>query len=362
MKISPYDIDDIATGSSFLATGGGGDPYVGALIARRMLAKFGDVELLALDQLDDEAIVVGVGGIGAPTISLEKLPNGREQNWALERLEGYVGKKADALIAYEVGGINSLLAFIAAARRRIPVLDGDGMGRALPEMQMTTFSINGVNGTPMVVVDEHGNHAIVTANDTAKAERITRNIALAMGGQCTSAESMMTGALVKKVSIPGSIGFCLEVGRSLKMSNINADSFVEELRGLADASVYGAVRRLLRGKVVDVERKTRGGFDFATIVVEDLEGDGGPMCISVQNEFLLATQDGAVRASVPDLICMVDSETAVPITSDRVSYGQRVTVIAVGAPDICRTAKALGRIGPRAFGFDLDFVPLENLS
>ena len=362
MKISPNDIDDIAIGSSFLATGGGGDPYVGTLIARRMLAEYGDVELLALGELDDEAIVVAVGGIGAPTISLEKLPNGREQEWALERLERYVGKKAEALIAFEVGGINSLLTFMAAARRRIPVLDGDGMGRALPEMQMTTFSINGVNGTPMVVVDEHGNNAIVTANDTAKAERITRNIALAMGGQCTSAESMMTGALVRKVSIPGSIGFCLEIGRSLKRSNNDADSFVEELRSLADASVYGAVRRLLRGKVVDVERKTRGGFDFATVVVEDLEGDGGPMRISVQNEFLLAAQDGAVRASVPDLICMVDSETAVPITSDRVSYGQRVTVIGVGAPDICRTAKALSRIGPRAFGFDVDFVPLENLS
>ena len=361
MQISPDDIDDIATGSAFLATGGGGDPYVGALMARRALAEFGDVELLALGELDDEAVVVAVGGIGAPTISLEKLPNGREQDWALERLERFAGKQADALIAFEVGGINSLLTFIAAARRRIPVLDGDGMGRALPEMQMTTFSINGVNGTPMVVVDEHGNHAIVTTKDTARAERITRNIALAMGGQCTSAESMMTGALVRKVAIPGSIGFCLAIGRSLKRSNQDADAFVEDLRGLAAASVYGAVRRLLRGKVVDVERKTRGGFDFATVVVEDLESDGGPMRISVQNEFLLATQDGAVRASVPDLISIVDSETSVPITSDRVCYGQRVTVIAVGAPEICRTPEALSRIGPRAFGFDVDFVPLESL-
>ncbi len=361
MKISPHDIDNVATGSSFLATGGGGDPYVGALMAKQMLAEHGDVELLALDQFDDEAIVVAVGGIGAPTISLEKLPNGREPDWAVERLERHVGKKADALIAFEVGGVNSLLAFMAAARRRIPVLDGDGMGRALPEMQMTTFSINGVNGTPMVVVDEHGDSAIVTANETAKAERITRNIALAMGGQCTSAESMMAGAVVKRVSIPGSIGFSLEVGRSLNSSNIDADSFVEELRGLADTTVYGAVRRLLRGKVVDVERETRGGFDFATVVVEDLEGGGGPMRISVQNEFLLAVQDGAVRASVPDLICMVDTETAVPITSDRMAYGQRVTIIGIGAPELCRTAKALSRIGPHAFGFDVDFVPLEHL-
>ncbi len=361
MEISPDDIDDIATGSAFLATGGGGDPYVGALIARRMLAEFGNVELISLDELDDEAVVVAVGGIGAPTVSLEKLPNGREQDWALERLEQHVGRKADALIAFEVGGINSLLTFVAAARRKLPVLDGDGMGRALPEMQMTTFSINGVNGTPMAVVDEHGNSAIVTANDTGKAERITRNIALAMGGQCTSAESMMTGGLVRKVAIPGSIGFCLRLGRSLAQADSDADSFIDELRRLAVDSVYGSIRKLMRGKIVDVERSTRGGFDFATVVLEDLDGDAGPMRISVQNEFLLAMQGGTVRASVPDLISIVDSETAVPISSDRVCYGQRVTVIAVGAPAMCRTPEALRRIGPRAFGFDVDFVPLEDL-
>ena len=62
-------------------------------MARRMLAEHGDVELLALDEVDDEATVVAVGGIGAPTISLEKLPNGREQEWALERLERHMWAK-----------------------------------------------------------------------------------------------------------------------------------------------------------------------------------------------------------------------------------------------------------------------------
>ena len=363
MKISPDDIDRIAAGSAFLATGGGGDPYVGSLVAKRALSEFGDVELMDLNDLADSATVIAVGGIGAPVISLEKLPNGREQDWALEHLERFIGKSADALIAYEVGGVNSLLTFIAAARRGLPVLDGDGMGRALPEMQMTTFSIHGVNGTPMVVVDEHGNNAVVTTNDTNKAERITRNIALAMGGQCTSAESVMTGALVKKASIPESITLCLAIGRSLRKSINNADEFIGDLRELIDESVYGMVDKLLVGKVVDVERKTEGGFDYATIVLEDLEKkERGQMRISVQNEFLFAEQNGTVRASVPDLICIVDSETAAPITSDRIRYGQRVTVIAIGAPPICRTPEAIAVIGPRAFGIDADFVPLEQLT
>jgi DUF917 family protein len=362
MKIRPDDIDCIAAGSAFLATGGGGDPYVGSLVAKRALSEFGDVELLDLNDLADSATVIAVGGIGAPVISLEKLPNGREQDWALQHLEQFLGVTVDALIAYEVGGVNSLLTFIAAARRGLPVLDGDGMGRALPEMQMTTFSIHGVNGTPMVVVDEHGNHAVVTTNDTNKAERITRNIALAMGGQCTSAESVMTGALVKRVSIPKSISLSMAIGRSLRMTVNNADEFIEELRGLIDDSVYGVIEKLLVGKVVDVERKTEGGFDYATIVVEDFEKERGQMRISVQNEFLFAEQNGTVRASVPDLICIVDSETATPITSDRIRYGQRVTVIAIGAPAICRTPEATAVIGPRAFGIDAEFVPLEQLT
>ena len=36
-------------------------------------------------------------------------------------------------------------------------------------------------------------------------------------------------------------------------------------------------------------------------------------------------------------------------------YGQRVSVVVLRAPDILKTEKGLELVGPRAFGYDLEF-------
>ena len=61
---------------------------------------------------------------------------------------------------------------------------------------------------------------------------------------------------------------------------------------------------------------------------------------------------------VPDLICILDSETAEPITTEELRYGQRVKVMAVTVPPIMRTPEALKVWGPRTFGFDVDYVTM----
>ena len=65
MKITASDIDDLALGAVFLATGGGGDPYLPTLIAKETLAQTGGVTLIDAQSLDDDAFVVPVGGVGA---------------------------------------------------------------------------------------------------------------------------------------------------------------------------------------------------------------------------------------------------------------------------------------------------------
>jgi len=66
-------------------------------------------------------------------------------------------------------------------------------------------------------------------------------------------------------------------------------------------------------------------------------------------------------ASVPDLITMVDHETSSPINSERIHYGQRVTIFGIGCPPHYRTERALEVVAPRKFGFDFDFTPIEKL-
>ena len=77
---------------------------------------------------------------------MEKV-RGAESGRALKELENYLGKKATAVISGEIGGSNSLEPLIAAGENNIPVVDGDGMGRAFPEIHMKTFFIYGVSWT-----------------------------------------------------------------------------------------------------------------------------------------------------------------------------------------------------------------------
>ncbi len=84
--------------------------------------------------------------------------------------------------------------------------------------------------------------------------------------------------------------------------------------------------------------------------------------MTFQNEYLVARIDGKTRAIVPDLVCICDRETAEPITTDGLRYGQRVRVMAVSAPPILRTPEALEIVGPPNFGIDEKFRPLEELA
>lgn len=71
--IAPY-----AEGCAILGTGGGGDIYVPALIARAALAERGAVPVIAAADLPDDALVLPVGGWGAPTVCIEKFDSGDE--------------------------------------------------------------------------------------------------------------------------------------------------------------------------------------------------------------------------------------------------------------------------------------------
>ncbi|GAB4533161.1 MAG: DUF917 domain-containing protein [Parvularculaceae bacterium] len=362
MKITVEDIGHIALGGAFLATGGGGDTLVGEIIAEEAIKKHGPVELVPLDQLADDATVVAIGGVGAPTIMQEKTSNGDEPGWALDMLESYIGKRADALIAFEAGGLNALVPFVAAAARGLPVVDADGMGRAFPELQMESFSIYGVSATPLSAAGELGDSLIIKTRNSTIAERLVRHFAVAAGGgQCTSAEHVMDGATAKRVSVKGTIGYCLEIGRLLERRRGKLDLFLADLADFFAPTHYGAVKKLYEGKIADVTRQVIGGYDVGALRVTAFEKGVADLDIQFKNEYLIALKGDEPLAMTPDLICILDNETSRPITAETIRYGQRVTVIGVGAPAIMRTERALEVVAPRNFGFDRDYVAIEDL-
>jgi uncharacterized protein len=109
-----------------------------------------------------------------------------------------------------------------------------------------------------------------------------------------------------------------------------------------------------------VDRRIQRGYNFGSLTMAGLdEWHGQTARIELQNEFLICRVDGQTVAIVPDLIAIVDSDRGLPITTEVVRYGLRADVLGIPAPPQLTTNQALGYVGPRAFGYDEDYVPLD---
>ncbi|MEO8396332.1 MAG: DUF917 family protein, partial [Chloroflexota bacterium] len=134
----------LALGAGVLGTGGGGNTYVGRVWLDRELTLSGKtIQIIDAEDLADDALTIGLGGMGAPTVSVEKLFTREEYGDTVRALERHIGKPADALVIDEIGGSNALIPLVAGLQLGLPVVDGDGMGRAFPELQMDNFVILG---------------------------------------------------------------------------------------------------------------------------------------------------------------------------------------------------------------------------
>jgi DUF917 family protein len=361
--LDPALLPALSRGATLLGTGGGGDPYIGRLMVEAAIAEHGPVTVLDVDELDPDAFVISTAMMGAPTVMVEKIPRGDEAVRALRRLERHLGRAADATIPMECGGINSMIPLAVAAITGLPVVDGDGMGRAFPELQMETFGVYGVAASPMVVAGDHGETVLIEAGtDNARVEWLARGSCIRMGGAALIAEYPMSGRDVQRTAIRGTLSLGIALGEALGQARQERRHPVEALaEALADTQ-YRHVRQLFAGKVADVERRTTEGFTRGRVRIVPFGGAGEDLHISFQNENLVAEVDGRPLAIVPDLICVLEAETGEPITSETLRYGQRVIVVAISTPDIMRTPEALSVFGPRCFGLDHDFVPVERLA
>jgi DUF917 family protein len=360
-ELTSQDLPDLARGAALLGTGGGGDPYLGRLLVEQEYRRGRTVQLIDPDEVADDDLVIPTAAMGAPTVRVEKLPHGTEPVLALRTLEHHLGVRADATMPVECGGSNSMVPLLVGARLGLPVVDADGMGRAFPELQMQTFGVYGVAGSPLAFSGSHDECGVLnTGTDNRRLERLARGVAVRLGGAMSIAQFAMTGADVRRTAVPRTLTLALRVGRCLRQAReAHGDPFAA-LRALFGDTMYGYAATVFRGRIVDVARRTTGGFARGHAKIQSFVDDS-MLELSFQNEHLLARVDGRIVVMVPDLIAVLNTETAEPITTEALRYGQRVTVFAIAAPPIMRTPEALAVFGPRAFGLDTDFCPVEEL-
>ena len=354
-QVTLDDIRPIAIGAGILGTGGGGNPYLGGLHLAAVIREKGPQALLDPLQLADDALVCAAGSIGAPTVSIEKLPEGAEMVRALRLLEEHIEQPFDAIAIAEIGGANSMQPLIAGLQAGIPTIDSDSMGRAFPEIQMSSFLFGSrARVTPFAMVDAADNAALVPAAvSDLWGEKIARNIAVSMGARAGLVGVIMSGAQVKAAGVH----YTMSLAHHLGCQVIAAQRQKSDVPAMVADVLDGRI--IFRGKIADVNRRTTKGFARGGVRLQSF-GGRDRLEIEFQNEFLIAYLNGEAAVTTPDLICIVTEEEGEPVTTEVLRYGARVAVIAVPAPAQLKTQAALDVVGPAAFGYDVAFRPLSG--
>ncbi|WP_166351306.1 DUF917 domain-containing protein [Phytoactinopolyspora limicola] len=342
-ELQADDVGALARGAALVGGGGGGSTRAAALVAERALQRSGPLHVVEAGELAPDAHGAALGLVGSVTVFEEKPLSGAEFTTAVRALERYTGIRLDAVLGFEAAGVNALLAVAAAAALELPLVDADGMGRAFPQLDQTVFTLHGLAVSPMVLSGGSGALAVLDGVDGLLGEQLARSAVVTMGGWAMVVFAPQSGADLARYAITGTIRRAIELGRLLGSGTIDAI-----------LTRHGG-RALFRGRVVDVIRDSHGRFGGGSAVLEHLDG-GRYLRVEFQNENLLVLENGEVRACVPDIICLLEADRCVPVTSERLRYGLELDVITLPCAPAWRTPAGLGLVGPRAFGYDVPYA------
>jgi len=208
----------------------------------------------------------------------------------------------------------------------------------------------------MVVSDEKGNSLLLNTINNKWAERIARTSTIEMGGSVMLAIYPMKKEQVERSAIHNILSIEEAIGRKVRNAKKDNKDPVEEILSLMKGY------KLFQGKVSDINRRTTEGFAKGIATIEGIEEYSNTDCtLHFQNEHLLAESNGKVLCVTPDLIAVLDADTGVPITTEGLKYGARCVVIGMPAHPKWRTEQGIETTGPRYFGYDVDYQPLEEL-
>ena len=354
-EITWDDLESLSIGANILGTGGGGDSYLEFLNCRKLYRQGHRFRLVDPAALDDGDVVAEVGFMGAPLVSRERLSDPAHCARPARAMERRLGQSFTAVMSGEIGGANGVLPLLAAAVLRLPVVDADPMGRAFPEMQMSNCVIRGLPLCPFTMSDVRDNDVFIA--ETAEPvwlERVSRVICTELGSTATICCAPRSGRDIKNHAVLGTVTQAIALGRAVRRARAEHDNPVEAVLA-AENGVS-----LFKGKVADVARRTTAGFLRGDAVIDGLdEFAGSRYAVEFQNEWLVGRRDGEIEVMVPDRICILDSVSGEALGTETIRYGQRVTIVSLPAADVLTGADGLAYVGPRAFGYDMDYVPLH---
>lgn len=351
-KIVLKNLDDLAIGATILGSGGGGESVFPCMMARHFMERWGPANLISPAELKPDDLVVPIGVIGAPMAESEKIHSGHEYVVLLEVLEKALRKKVTAVMPFEIGGGNAFAPLMIAQMLGIPILDADTMGRAFPEAQMCSCSLLGASCSPGIITDCLGNSAIIYAKNTFSLEKIGRQITVAMGSSACFGMYPLNGIQAKEMTLHNSISRAIALGKAFREAKLEGEDPVDSILNVCKGVLIAT------GRITDIDRTITKGFLKGSVVIQNKTEK---IELLFQNEFLLAKVNGRVVATTPVILSLLEVETGFPITTDTLQYGLKVNLIAVPSPQLWTTPEGLAIVGPRHFGYELDYIPFNKI-
>jgi uncharacterized protein len=374
MDISDAEtVENLCWGLAFFGTGGGGRIEAGLDMLLPAVKAGRGLRLISAQQLPNEAwtcwaIIVGGRDPDEPPPADELARFGLTKEVfptivprlveSVRELSAHAGVKVDALVSLELSSAATAATILTGLELGIPTLDGDYVGRAIPELELTKLQLLGRAPTPVVMVDRWGNKVRITdAVGAAMVDRLGRMISRAAYGRgIATVGHLLQFRDARPALVSGSLLKAIEVGAALRA-------------GVAAEDPLGPLHKVTRGHVLFTGETTRVEWrNMEPYAFRELDyvmrgtgkWAGSEFRIWIKNEHHAVWGDSTVIATSPDIISVLDPQTNRPLmTIGDVTVGRSVVVYAMRALDpLWHTSAGEALLGPRHFGLDVDAVPV----
>lgn len=358
LTLTAHDIDPLLEGLAIMGTGGGGNPLWGKQILEQDVRMGRSWNVVAPEDIPDDATVVSGGIMGSvkalEAIGFENVLRGWETFFPLQEvtrmMAGLLGRRIDAIVPFEAGGLNTPVILSLGARAGIPVVDGDALGRSAPETNMTSFIGHGINIPPMPLIDQYGNIVVVQqATTPTYPDEIGRFVVTKGGHMGANNHYPMTGAQLKQAVIPHTISQALELGRAVLAARHGGKEPVATVRDQLGAPYE------FRGHVVSLREEEHLGFYFTTVTLEGSDGYADRRAeLVIKNETMLLRLDGQDVCVFPDRVLLLEPGTGRGVMSVELHEHFDLALLALPCHPRLQAAACseVGRVamGPVRFG------------
>ncbi|MFZ2576879.1 MAG: DUF917 domain-containing protein [Lactococcus hircilactis] len=328
-RLTKSDVLAAVKGGAVFASGGGAFYEHGLEMGYAALS-IGEVNLISIEELPDDATLLTQTAIGAPAGTTDWQMQGKDYIKAVQLVQEQISEKVVGLWTPQNGKSSSTNGWITAAALGLYIVDVTGDIRAHPTGEMGDIGVNSKADyiTTQAAVGgkkETGKYIEIIATGTSKTtSKILRSASDQAGGFIATARHPLPVSYVKENAVIGGLSKAINLGHTIiAAEKKGATHVINEIVKETSGEI------VVRGTIVSKRMKyTNQAFDIGTVVVEDEKGHR--FTLYAQNEFMAIENENGERISTyPDVQTVFRAEDAFALSTNEIKKGQEVVVFKI---------------------------------